>query len=83
MSTRDMLVKLHKDHFTYKINLELNEDMACKRCGETIVPFDCSTCDVNPDIRYVDMRMFEQLVKGIAETQLKNRVIKRYTIKGL
>ena len=48
----------HKDHFTYEINLELNEGMACKRCGETIVPFDCSTYNFNSDLRYVDIGIF-------------------------
>ena len=53
----------HKVHFIYKINLELNEDVGCNRCGKTIVPFDCSTYDVNPGIRYVDIGTFEELAK--------------------
>ena len=57
----------HKHQLTYKVNLELDEYMTCKRCGETIVPFDCGTYDVNPDIRYVDIGTFQQLAKEIAE----------------
>ena len=55
----------YKDHNTYKINLEISEKIICKTCGEDVVPFDCNTYDVNPEIKYVDMKTFEQLAQEI------------------
>ena len=64
------------DHNTYKINLEITDKRNCKACGETIVPFNCDTFNVDPETKYIDVKIFELLAQEIME-------IKKYLSKNI
>ena len=63
----------YKDHYTYKINAEMNGRNVCKSCGKNIIPFDCNTYNVDPQIKYVTLETFEQLAQEISE--IKNYLL--------
>ena len=47
------------DHFTYRINTEMDTGERCKVCDELLLTFDCENYNVDPVIKYVDIDTFE------------------------
>ena len=52
------------DHFTYRINTEMDNGERCKVCDELLLTFDCKNYNVDPVIKYVDIDTFEAFASG-------------------